>query len=247
MPRHQPTKEQFPSGPEPLNLNQVVAYNLRAARRLRGWTQEELAKRLEKASGKRVTTSTVSSLERSWLGKRRRDFDVHEVALFAEVLDVPFLWFLMPPLEDARQLERLQHSVLDFYILLFGRDDQVESMIRRFHEIAHRAPRFSREAREQKDRELRDLPRERTYLERRMQTLLVGLEARAATLERSRQELESFVDYLREVGGQGFIKRQTNDAIYAALPFYRGLFDAPESEPEGHSGDVTSSASPSDT
>ena len=246
MPRYQSTKASPDARPS-VNLNQVVAYNLRAARRLRGWTQEELAKRLEEASGRRVTTSTVSVLERSWLGNRRREFDVHEVALFAEVLDVPFLWFLMPPLEDSRQLEYLQHSVLDFYILLFGRDDQVESMIRRLHEIAHRAPRFSREGQDQKDRELRALPRERSYLERRMQVLLAGLEARAGALERSSQELESFIDYLREVGGQGFVKRQTNDAIYAALPFYRGLFDAPESEAEGHSGDESSPASPSDT
>ena len=238
MRRHQSNKGTTP-GPEPLNLNDVVAYNLRAARRLRGWTQAELASHLEETTGRRVTTSTVSSLERSWHGARRREFDVHEVALYAEVLDVPFFWFLMPPPETFRQLEFLKYSPLDLHILLFGRDDQVESIIDRLHSVTERAPRSAADLHE-KLREGRTLERERSYLERRMQMLLAGLEARAEALETSTRELRSFLDYLRQVGVHDFIKEQTTADILAALPFSWGRLDAPGSEQEDDRRDESS-------
>ena len=58
-----------------VDLNQVVAYNVKAARELRGWTQEELADRLEPYLGQRLTQAGVSSIERAWDSDRRREFD----------------------------------------------------------------------------------------------------------------------------------------------------------------------------
>ena len=158
---------------------------------------------------------------------------------------MPFIWFLMSPPDESGELECLEHNFLDFYILLFGRDDQVESIIGRLHRVANRVP-SSGDDLHNKLEELRTLPRERSYLERRMQVLLAGLEERVSALEGSARALRSFYDYLRQVGVQGFVNEQTTSAILDALPFYRGRFDAPKSEEEGHMSGESSSASSSD-
>src|SRR5213080_122296 len=102
MPRR--SRDEPPPSPPPpdVDLNQVVAYNVRAARELRGWTQEEVADRLEPYLGQRLTQAGVSSIERAWDGDRRREFDAHELLIFAMVFDLPILWFLLPPPGDAR-------------------------------------------------------------------------------------------------------------------------------------------------
>src|SRR5665811_933751 len=91
------TKNPNPVQPEDIDLNQVVAYNVREARQMRGWTQEELADRLEPYLGQRLTQAGISSIERAWDGDRRREFDAHELLIFAMVFDLPILWFLLPP------------------------------------------------------------------------------------------------------------------------------------------------------
>ena len=80
-----------------LTPNQVVAYNLRCARELRGWTQEEAASRLERHVGKRWSLATWSAAERSVTGDRVRQFDADELVAFAQTFDLPPSWFLTPP------------------------------------------------------------------------------------------------------------------------------------------------------
>ena len=53
-----------------LTPNQVVAWNLRRARQLRGWTQDEAAARLEPYLGERWSKAIFSS--RNALAKRAR-------------------------------------------------------------------------------------------------------------------------------------------------------------------------------
>ena len=72
MPRR--AKKAPPPPPlDEVDLNQVVAYNVRAARELRGWTQDQFADRLEPYMGQRMTQAGVSSIERAWDGDRRRE------------------------------------------------------------------------------------------------------------------------------------------------------------------------------
>src|SRR5438105_4493066 len=75
-----------------------------AARDLRGWTQEDLAERLERYLGQRLTQAAVSSIERAWDGDRRREFDAHELLIFAMVFNLPIIWFLLPPPGDHRPM-----------------------------------------------------------------------------------------------------------------------------------------------
>jgi transcriptional regulator with XRE-family HTH domain len=85
---------------EGLTPNQLVAYNLRRARELRGWTQEETAKRLEPYIGVRWSKATFSAAERSVAGDRVRQFDADDLVSLSLVFDLPLTWWFLPPDED---------------------------------------------------------------------------------------------------------------------------------------------------
>lgn len=99
--------------------NQTVAYNLAAARSLRGWTQEEAAERLAPHIGSHWSKATFSAAERSIAGGRVRQFTADDLYAFAKAFNLPVLWFLLPPEEaEAREGAEVSES-LD---LLFGLD-----------------------------------------------------------------------------------------------------------------------------
>src|SRR5689334_19601190 len=77
--------------------NQIVAYNLRRARELRQWTQEEAAERLEPYLGERWSKATFSAAERSVDGDRIRQFSADDLVALARGFDLPIAWFLLPP------------------------------------------------------------------------------------------------------------------------------------------------------
>ena len=84
---------------EPVKItpNQIVAFNLTEARRLRGWTQEEAAAQLEPFVGARWSKATFSSAERSIDGRRIRQFTADEIVAFSRCFGVPIGFFFMPP------------------------------------------------------------------------------------------------------------------------------------------------------
>ena len=244
-PSRRPKQDASLSGPR--NLNQIVSFNFRAARTMRNWSQDELAKRLESASGRRVTQSTVSSLERAWDGDRPRQFDVHELALYALVLDVPILWFFLPPPGYRGELEGIDRSVLDLYALVVGRNDQVEPMVERLREFGVHDPTSADEILEK----ITGAPshnRQRSFRERRQELLLAVLDAHADDLERAAVVLGKFFDHLRQVGFRGFVAENTKDPVFAIMPEFRQAQDDSVSvEKASGSGDETSATSPSAT
>ena len=96
-----------------------------AARELRGWTQEELADRLALYQGQRMTQAGVSAIERAWDGERRREFDAHELLIFALVFDLPIISFLLPPPGDRRMLRATTRPVNELYSRLLGFPEQL--------------------------------------------------------------------------------------------------------------------------
>ena len=80
--------------------NQVVAYNLRRARELRGWTQEEAAERLAPHIGTAWSKASWSAAERSAETLRVRHFSADDLVAFARCFDLPVVWFLVPPDPD---------------------------------------------------------------------------------------------------------------------------------------------------
>jgi transcriptional regulator with XRE-family HTH domain len=77
--------------------NQVVAHNLRAARELRGLTQEQAAEQLEPFLGERWSVAVFSAAERSVAGKRIREFDADTIHAFARAFELPVGYFFLPP------------------------------------------------------------------------------------------------------------------------------------------------------
>jgi len=84
-----------------LTPNQVVAHNLRLARLLRGWTQDEAAEHLEPYLGVRWSNASYSAAERSTDRPGRiRNFTADELIAFALAFKLPVTWFLLPPEKD---------------------------------------------------------------------------------------------------------------------------------------------------
>ena len=81
----------------PLTPNQVVAFNLTAARSKRGWTQDQAAEALEPYLGVRWSKASFSAAERSITGKVVRNFTADEIVAFARAFEVPVTFFFMPP------------------------------------------------------------------------------------------------------------------------------------------------------
>ena len=74
-----------------VTVNMVVAYNMAYYRRVAGCTQEQLGEELG------WSKVAVSAAERSWDGKRVRQFDADLIAYLAGILGVPIAALFMPP------------------------------------------------------------------------------------------------------------------------------------------------------
>ena len=83
--------------PPPLSPNRIVAWNLHRARRLRGWTQDEAAERLEPFVGKRWSKASWSAAEQSVVSNRVRQFTADDLYAFARCFELPLSFFLVPP------------------------------------------------------------------------------------------------------------------------------------------------------
>ena len=84
-----------------ITINQIVANNLSRARRERGWSQEDLGKRLGQHLGHPWSVASVSAAERSVdYGARARRFDANEIAAFALIFGLPISYFFLPPEGD---------------------------------------------------------------------------------------------------------------------------------------------------
>jgi hypothetical protein len=81
-----------------LTPNQVVAHNLRRARELRRWTQEQAAEALEHFIGSRWSKWSYSVAERA-APERIRQFTADDVVAFALAFELPIAWFFLPPPE----------------------------------------------------------------------------------------------------------------------------------------------------
>ena len=231
-----------------LNVNQVVAYNLRAARQLQGLTQATLALRLTAVSGLRFTPAMVSELERSWDGERRREFDAHEMAVFAAALGVPIAYFFLPPPGEDRRLEGMGRSAQELHLLLLGYFDTVEILDERMREFGGDIPPEYEEA-------IANLPSgvgPWSYKKRRKELIMALLDGMADEVDRAFNTIGDFADLARKAGIRGYIAEQASDPDFAVPPENRPSVsdntdepsDPPPSEPPGDSSADPASPSP---
>ncbi|HEX3612874.1 MAG TPA: helix-turn-helix transcriptional regulator [Sporichthyaceae bacterium] len=205
----------------PVDLNEIVAYNFRRARELRGLTQDEAAIRLEPFLGQRLPQASISALERSWGGDKRREFDAQEILAFACGFDVPLVWFFLPPPGDARRLVGTSDQVNELYTLALGREDQLDDLYTRFRELGMSEPGAQDEALAR----VMGTPTRVTlqdYRHRRKELLLALLADYADRVDASADELGAFFDHLRQVGIRGLVAEQLNDPDYSVAPASTG-------------------------
>lgn len=186
------------------DVNEIVAYNFRAARELRGWTQEETALRLEGLLGQRLPQASISAIERAYEGDRRREFDAHELVAFALAFELPLVWFFLPPPGDRRRLRHTSSQVNELYGIVFGRPEHLEPLYERLRSLGVDDPTEADIAMEQ----IAGAPssaRKRSYRERRNEMLLALLDRDASRLDKAADELGTFFDHLRRVGIRGFV------------------------------------------
>ena len=206
-----------PVPPPTVNLNEVIAYNFRRARELRGLTQDEAALTLERFLGQRLPQASISALERSYSGDKRREFDAQEILAFACAFDVPLIWFFLPPPKDARRLQGTSDQVNELYTLTLGREDQLDELYDRFRELGMVEPSEHDDTLAR----VRGVPTARTlrdYRHRRKEMLLALLDEHADKVDASAEELGQFFDHLRQVGIRGLVAEQLNDADYMTPP-----------------------------
>jgi hypothetical protein len=80
-----------------MSPNQIVAFNLRNARMLHGWTQETAAEKLAPLLGEHWSKASFSAAERSVTGERVREFTANDLVAFATVFELSVSFFLTPP------------------------------------------------------------------------------------------------------------------------------------------------------
>jgi hypothetical protein len=175
-----------------------------------------MADRLEPYLGQRLTQASVSAMERAWDGDRRREFDAHELLIFAMVFNLPMIWFLLPPPSDHRLMRATTRPVDELYAWLLGRPDQLEPVYRRLREYGVDDPTAAEEAVERITGAPSD-SRQWSYRERRKELLLALLDQHSDKLDAAVDELGRWVDHLRQVGIRGFITEHTDDPDFARV------------------------------
>ena len=225
MPRQGRSSE--PAASKELNVNQIVAYNLRAARKIKKMTQEDLARQIETVSKKRCTPTMVSELERAWDGPRRREFDAHEIAVFSLALDVPMAYFFLPPINEYRNLENLNRTASQLHLLVFGDGEDEKILDDRMLEVGKHLLPVDKEW-------LADFTGNMgpwTYRWRRKKLVMALLEGFADDFDEAIGRIGAYIDQLREAGIRGFIAEKANEPDVATLPERRASPRTDDEEP----------------
>ena len=80
--------------------NGIVAWNLRLARTLLGWTQPETVNRLTE-HGISWSVPSLSNAELSWrLNAKYREFTAADLMAFSLTFSLPLVWWFLPPTRD---------------------------------------------------------------------------------------------------------------------------------------------------
>jgi transcriptional regulator with XRE-family HTH domain len=221
-----------PDDPDAADLNEIVAYNFRRARELRGLTQEGAADALERFVGQRLPQASISAIERAYEGERRREFDAHEILMFACAFDLPLTWFFLPPPKDHRRFQGTSDHVNELLALLLGREDQLELLDERFRELGYRE-KTADDVRLERLTGRAITGRLEDYRNRRNELLVALLDRDADKLDKAAQDLGAFFDHLRTTGIRGFVAEEVNDPDFDLQPERRKRQRSASTERQG--------------
>lgn len=183
-----------------LNANQVVATNLKLIRERIGWTQSQVADTLSDMTGNNYTKATISAMERSAEGGKKRLFDAQELLEFSRLFHVPMFWFFIPSPEQAD--ERLdiigkEHGI-DLLHFLFGDSEAERQLKERLVDLREDDPPLSREA-AVKFADPVDQEAWRLYADRRSTVIETLLAEESGELESAIDELYRELDRVRRL------------------------------------------------
>jgi transcriptional regulator with XRE-family HTH domain len=88
-----------------VTINQIVAWNMAWLRKAAALTQAQLGERLGGWS-----VAAVSAAERSWDGRRVREFDANTLLALAEAFGVPIVALFLPPTGDGVETRYVWHA-----------------------------------------------------------------------------------------------------------------------------------------
>jgi transcriptional regulator with XRE-family HTH domain len=185
----------------PVTANQLIAYNLRRARRERDLTQEQAAERLEPFLGRRWSGAVFSAAETSVHAKRIKVFSADEILAFSRAFDFPVAWFFLPPHENelGEEVSTGGPETTDTATLIEAAVPALdESIPTRLRELAQALPG-------------RDLP----LLEERM---LRSIRARWASAVDAFLDAHADAEYLREIA------QRLDQARWAVVKDFAGEF-----------------------
>ena len=86
-----------------VTVNQIVGFNVARWRKAAGMAQRELGEILG------WSIQTVSAAERSWDGKRIRQFDADDILALCVALQIPIAALFLPPSDDGAKVRYLFH------------------------------------------------------------------------------------------------------------------------------------------
>lgn len=193
-----------------VDVNRVVSYNLRVAREQNGWTQSQFADRLEQVTGTRPAQANVSALERVWEGGRRREFDAQKLVDFAVALNVPIIWFFLPPPGEHREIQNTGRHMTGLIELLLGRNDQVHRVEERLREIGMKDPTAAQKTAEMLTGWTTGMGAD-IYRARRTKMLALILAQLGDELDEAAELWGYFWDRVRATGVRGLIAEKTHD------------------------------------
>lgn len=135
----------------PLSANQKVAFNLRRARVLHGWTQDRAADRLAPQLGVRWSRKSFSNIERSASGGPKKNFSANEIAAFAVVCDLPVQWWFETPEQPLDELTPPRPTAsfadADTWVLVDAETwDALQDVVDHAAAVVRHAPRTSKKA-----------------------------------------------------------------------------------------------------
>jgi len=214
-----------------VDLNQIVSYNFREARELRGWTQEETAARLEPLLGHLLPQTSVSAIERAYSGEHRRVFDAHEILAFSTVFELPLIWFFLPPQDNRDHFQGIPKRVSDLYEIVLGQEDQLGPVYERLSRLGINDPTELELTMEK----ITGAPAasRQSYRERRKRLLHALLDGYADNLDRAADELGTFFDHIRQIGIRGYVAEHINDEDFTYGPEARAKLKEMEQQLKG--------------
>jgi len=86
--------------PIEMSADDVVSFNLKEARELRGWTQPEAATQVSKFLGKPWSVQVYGDAERAHRINRVKVFSADEIVALSRAFQLPIVWWFVP--RDAR-------------------------------------------------------------------------------------------------------------------------------------------------